>query len=193
LRVGLGIGPEKRVLLMVGRLSREKDHHTLLEAVRGLRSAARGGIAPWPHLLIVGDGPERTRIEQSIRALDLVDAVTLVGQAPSAEPYYGVADVAVLSSLTEGSPNALLEAMAARVPVVATTVGGIPEIVSHGESALLIEPRDGDAMRRAIEAVLRDQALARRLADRAHEIILGRHTPDFRAQRLIEIYRRVLR
>jgi glycosyltransferase involved in cell wall biosynthesis len=192
LRVRLGIGPEERVLLIVGRLSREKDHGTLLKAVAGLRSAARTGIGPRPHLVVVGDGPERTRIEQSIRALGLVDAVTLVGQVPSAEPYYGIADVAVLSSLTEGSPNALLEAMAACVPVVATSVGGIPEIVSHGESALLIEPRDGDAMARAIEAILTDQALARRLADRAHELVLGRHTPDSRTRRLIEIYRRVL-
>ena len=95
----------------------------------------------------MGEGPERPRIEERIRSLNLTDSVTLTGQQESAEPYYGIAQVAVLSSLSEGSPNALLEAMAAGVPVVATRVGGIPEIVSDGESALLIEPGDTSAMK----------------------------------------------
>ena len=117
----------------MGRLSREKDHLSLLRAVSQLRDLNM-------QLVIVGEGPERVAIESAIRELALSDAVTMTGQVPSAEPYYGIADVAVLSSLSEGSPNALLEAMAAGVPVVATAVGGVPEIVTHRESALLIEP-----------------------------------------------------
>jgi L-malate glycosyltransferase len=96
--------------------------------------------------------------------------------------------VAVLSSLSEGSPNALLEAMAARLPVVATKVGGIPEIVTDGESALLVAPRDPCAMSKAIAALLSDVALARRLSDRAYEVISTRYTPEVRTRRLIEIY-----
>src|SRR5205823_11585403 len=115
---------------IVGRLSREKDHIALLEAVDLLR--ARLGPAVAPHLVIVGEGPERSRIEDKIRRLNLGSTVTLTGQRDSAEPYYGIADVAVLSSRSEGSPNALLEAMAAGVPAVATRVGGVPEIVTHG-------------------------------------------------------------
>ena len=115
-------------------------------------------------------------------------SVTLTGQVASAEPYYGIADLAVLSSLSEGSPNALLEAMAARVPVVATAVGGIPEIVSDRESALLVPPRNPEALCRAMRELLENDALAGGLAARASELILTRHTPEARSRRLVEIY-----
>jgi glycosyltransferase involved in cell wall biosynthesis len=186
LRVKLGIGREKRVILIVGRLSSEKDHGTLLEAMRRLRD-----MAPEAHLAIVGDGPERLKIEETIRALDLAGSVTLTGQVPSAEPYYGIAEVCVLSSLSEGSPNALLEAMAAGVPVVATAVGGVPEMVCDGESALLVAPGDCAAMTKAMAALLGDGDLARKLAGRAREIVVERHGPEARTRRLVEIYARL--
>ena len=187
LRAKLGIGPEKRVVLIVGRLSPEKDHGTLLEALRRVRS-----VAPEAHLAIVGDGPERPKIEAAVRALGLAGAVTLTGQVPSAELYYGIADICVLSSLSEGSPNALLEAMATGAPVVATAVGGIPEMVTNGESALLIQPGDCQAMTGAIAALLADGELARRLAARAREVVLERHAPEARTRRLVEIYGRLV-
>lgn len=188
LRTRLGISSDAKVILLVGRFSREKDHMTLLAAVAKLR---REGNLPQAHLLLVGDGPERSRIEQAIASHGLEKAVTLTGQVPSAEPYYGVADAAVLSSLSEGSPNALLEAMAVGVPVVATGVGGIPEIVSDGESALLIAPGDCDAMARALERVLAGSDLAAKLVTESSRIIRSRHTPEARTLRLIEIYRAV--
>jgi glycosyltransferase involved in cell wall biosynthesis len=189
LRARWGIPAESKVILIVGRLSREKDHRTLIEAVGRLKAV---DAAIRPHLLIVGEGPERAVIEPLIRDRDLAGSVTLTGQAPSAEPYYGIADVAVLSSLSEGSPNALLEAMAANVPAVATDVGGIPEIVKDGESALLIPPRDREAMTAAIARVLTGESLRRKLTTRAHELILAHHTPESRVRCLIEIYRQVL-
>ena len=119
--------------------------------------------------MIAGDGPERTKIEKTIRALGLMGAVTLVGQIPSAEPYYGIADVCVLSSRSEGSPNALLEAMAAGV-----------------------QPGDSTAMAGAIASLLADAALARRLADRSRQLVLERHDPQSRTRRLVETYRRLV-
>ncbi len=186
LRARLGI-PEKRpVVLIVGRLSREKDHRALLEAVHRLRGELD------PHLLIVGDGPERGRIEAQIRALGMDGAVTFTGQTPSAEPYYALAGVAVLSSISEGSPNALLEAMAFRAPIVATNVGGIPEIVEHGKSALLVPPSDAQQLADAIRRILRQPEEARRLSCRAYELAATRHTPEARVRRLIGIYREVI-
>ncbi len=182
LRATLGIPPDSNVILIVGRLSREKDHLTLLE------STARIGPELRPHLLIVGEGPERPRIEERIRSLKLTRAVTLTGQVASAEPYYGIAQIAVLSSLTEGSPNALLEAMAVGAPVVATRVGGIPEIVTSEESALLVEPGDIAGMRNAIATVLTNRDVARDLAARSRQRILEHHAPETRVRRLIEIY-----
>jgi glycosyltransferase involved in cell wall biosynthesis len=186
-RAKLGIAANAQVILLVGRFSREKDHLTLLAAVAKLRDG--GSIAP--HLVLVGDGPERGRIENAIGELGLQGAVTLTGQVPTAEPYYGIADVAVLSSLSEGSPNALLEAMAVGVPVIATRVGGIPEIAADGESALLIAPRDREGMSRALAKVLGNRELSRQLTSEARRIIVSRHTPEARTRRLIEIYRGV--
>jgi glycosyltransferase involved in cell wall biosynthesis len=181
LRARLGIAPESKIILIVGRLSREKDHLSLLRAITPLRNLQA-------HLLIVGEGPERARIEQLTTELSLGDAVTLTGQVPSAEPYYGIADVAVLSSLSEGSPNALLEALAAGVPTVATKVGGIPEIVTHRESALLTQPGDVEEMSVFIRDLLTNQTLAENLTQRATELVRANHTPESRTRRLIEIY-----
>jgi len=186
LRAKLGIAADARVLLIVGRLSLEKDHGALLKAVRELPDAPR------THLLIVGEGPERARIEAAVRELGLAGRVTLTGQVDSAEPYYGIADICVLSSRSEGSPNALLEAMAAGVPAVATAVGGIPEIVKNGESALLIPPGDAAAMSEAFTALLKDEGLGQRLAERARELVIENHAPQARARRLAEIYGRVV-
>jgi len=188
LRTELGIPAERKVILIVGRLSREKDHLTLLDAVETVWKEGRAV----PHLLIVGEGPERPPIEERIRALRLEAHVTMTGQVPSARPYYGIADVAVLSSRSEGSPNALLEAMAARVPAVATAVGGVPEIVTDGESALLIAPGNREAMARALGAVLTDEGLAESLRANAYRLIEERYSPDRRVRALCEIYREAL-
>lgn len=183
LRTGLNIAPDRKVILIVGRLSREKDHRTLLEAVNRLRT--RLSLC----LVVVGEGPERPRIEREIQALGLGEYVCLTGQQKSAKPYYGIADIAVLSSLSEGSPNALLEAMAARVPVVATAVGGIPEIVTHGESALLVQPGDTSSMADSIARVLENSHVAESMTAQAHRLIREHYAPEQRTRRLVEIYR----
>jgi glycosyltransferase involved in cell wall biosynthesis len=179
----LGIASDRNIILIVGRLSREKDHLTLLRAVDRLPSNLN------PHLLVVGEGPERGRLEQEIRQLGLTERVTLTGQQRSAEPYYRIANLAVLSSLSEGSPNALLEAMSAGVPVVATNVGGIPEIVTDKESALLVAPGDVENMAAAMAKLLGDPSLARRFVERGRSLVLEKHSPAARAERLSGIYR----
>jgi len=192
LRARLGIDPARKLILIVGRLSREKGHLSLLDAFRRL-TAPHAGEAPInAHLLIVGEGPERDRIETAIRHLGLNGSATLTGQVPTAEPYHEIADLAVLSSLSEGSPNALLEAMAAGVPVVATAVGGVPEIVADGESALLVPPSDPNALCRAMRELLLNDAMARGLADRARELLSTRHTLEARTRRLVQIYTSLL-
>ncbi|MDE3195007.1 MAG: glycosyltransferase [Acidobacteriota bacterium] len=192
LRRQLGIPAGRKVILIVGRLSREKDHLCLLRAMRPLIASKSADTAP--HLVTVGEGPERRRIENAAAELGIADHVTLAGQQPTAEPFYRISDLAVLSSLSEGSPNALLEAMAAGVPVVATAVGGIPEIVSDGESALLVKASDSDAMHRAIDRVLFGEAgLGVSMAGRARDLIRRRHTPEARMRRLVAIYREVLK
>ena len=178
----------KPVILIVGRLSAEKDHLTLLEALARIHQGNRNP----PHHMILGEGPGRPLIEARIRALRLESHVTLTGQVDSAEPFYGWADIAVLSSLSEGSPNALLEAMAARVPVVATSVGGIPEMVADRISALLISPGDSPALAAALEEVLTSPDLAAQLSRAARELVETRFSPSLRVAQLEQIYQRVL-
>ena len=184
LRAQWRIPEGRKVILIVGRLSLEKDHATLVRAV--------AGVPGDPHLVIVGEGPERPRIEELVRSLQMQNRVTFTGQVASAEPYYGIADVSVLSSRTEGSPNALLEAMAAGVPVVATPVGGIPEIVTDRESALLVPPSDPGRMKGALQELLTDAGFREGLVERARRLVLENHSPRARAQYLCAIYRSFL-
>lgn len=185
LRASLGIDEQKRVILIVGRLSREKDHLTLLEAVHALPPGLNA------YFVVVGEGPERARIEARISALEMERQVTLTGQQDAARPFYGIADVAVLSSLSEGSPNALLEAMSAGVPAIATRVGGVPEIAEDGQSALLVPPANVPAMRDALARIFTDQPLAASLVSRSKALITEHYVPEARAGRLADIYRQV--
>src|SRR5258708_7250490 len=114
-------------------------------------------------LVLVGEGPERPRIERLLRSLNLTDFITLAGQQDDISPYYGIADVFLLPSLSEGCPNVLLEAMAAGVPVVATEVGGIPEVVTNLRDAILVKKRDMEGLAFATAELLKDRQLRERL------------------------------
>jgi glycosyltransferase involved in cell wall biosynthesis len=128
---------------------------------------------PDVYLILWGDGPERAALETLSRTLKIEERVRFVGYWPNASAWLGLLDVFVLPSLSEGSPNALLEALAAGRPVVATCVGGIPELARDGTEALLVPPRDAQALAEAILRVLQDQTLARRLAEAAQEAADG--------------------
>jgi glycosyltransferase involved in cell wall biosynthesis len=174
LRRELGLAEGARVLLCVGRLSREKGHADLIRALPALRE--RAGRAPI-RVVLVGEGPERARIERLCRRLQLAEMVTLAGQQHDVNPYYAIADVFVLPSHSEGCPNALLEAMAAGVAVVATDAGGISEIVTDSDSALLVKPSSAADLAKAAARLLEDCELRRRLVCAAREIA-SQKTPE---------------
>jgi glycosyltransferase involved in cell wall biosynthesis len=174
LRQQLGITDQTRVLLSVGRLSLEKGHADLIRAFRALR---QGRLGPPAHLVLVGEGPERSNLIQLVRRLDVSGGVTLVGHQDDVRPYYAIADVFALPSYSEGSPNVLLEAMSAGVPVIATSVGGVPEIVTNETDALLVEKRNVGALASAITRMLRDGELRDRLRHSGQRLVL-RHTPE---------------
>lgn len=153
-RLGLGAGGPARIG-WIGRLSREKGADVLLEAMPAL---ADRDVA----LSIIGDGPERAALEARVAERGLTERVRWHGPVPNAAAHLGAFDVVVLSSRTEGTPMVLLEAMAAGVPVVATRVGGVPDVVSDAE-ALLVESEDPGALAAAIRRVLDEpEATARR-------------------------------
>jgi glycosyltransferase involved in cell wall biosynthesis len=184
LRDQLGFDTRARVLLCVGRLSREKGHADLVRAFPKIRELA----GDWPlRLVLVGEGPERIRIEELCRSLNLTDVVIFAGQQDDIDPYYGIADVFVLPSLSEGCPNALLEAMAAGVPVVATAVGGVPEVVKSGRDAILVKKRDWAGLASATAQLLSDQQLRDRLVSFACEIV-SRKTPDAYFKAIVSVF-----
>lgn len=180
LREELNLRQGQRVILSVGRLSHEKGQADLIRAFSSLRNRAR--------LVIVGDGADRPSLERFTRTLGLGGAVTFAGLRANVAPFYAMADVFVLPSLSEGSPNALLEAMACSLPVVATRVGGVPEIASDGATALLVPPRQPLAMAGAIARLLDDRPLAAQLGAAARRTVLTDYTPERRAMTLSTLY-----
>jgi glycosyltransferase involved in cell wall biosynthesis len=122
------------------------------------------------------------------RTLSLTDSVTFVGHQADVTPYYTLADLMVLPSHTEGSPNCLLEAMAAGLPVVATAVGGVPEIVSTENAAILVEKGNPSALAQAISHVLDDELLRAQLSTAARKTAKA-YSPESYCDALLSLYR----
>jgi glycosyltransferase involved in cell wall biosynthesis len=189
LRTRLRIDRDERILLSVGRLSREKAHIDLLAAFKHLREISSEIDLK---LLIVGDGTERERLETAAEQMGLSERVVFTGEERNVQPYYAAADLLVLPSHSEGSPYVLLEAMAARVPIVATIVGGVPEMVANDESALLVSAGDTRGMAAAIVRVLTEPMLAGKLTTNAFARIATHHSPETQIRSLIQLYHSVL-
>ncbi len=189
-RESFGLGPEEKMLLCVGRLSREKAQVDAVAALRRLLEMQPGRSV---RLVLLGDGPERMSIENAATAAGLNRNMQFAGHCGNVAPYYQAADVVVIPSLSEGSPNVLLEAMAFGVPVVATEVGGIPEIATHGETAWLVPPRQPQALAEAIHQILSAPDTAAQLTARARKQVAECYSPEARTRALIELYSQVSR
>ena len=184
LRQKLAIDDGDRMIVTIGRLSREKGHVDLIRSLVALRELNPKSKFK---LLIVGDGPERESLIRAIAEQSLSTQVVFVGQVEDVAPYYALADALALPSHSEGSPNVLLEAMAAGVPIVATTIGGVPEIATTGESALLVPPRDPQAFGNALHRLLTNKDLAKSLGAKARTRA-NDFSPESHARSLINIY-----
>lgn len=161
-REELGIPHGVPVVGTVGNLTPKKDHATLLRAAARMRRTT-----PDLRVVVVGTGPLEPRLRALAAELDLGDGVVFAGFREDARRVMGAFDVFVLSSTFEGLPIAMLEAMARGLPVVATGVGGTPEVVDHHRHGLLVEPRAPGPLAEAVEAVLGDASLAARLGEAA--------------------------
>jgi glycosyltransferase involved in cell wall biosynthesis len=175
LRAELQLG-DAPLVGIVARLVPIKAHEVFLAAAVRVRAAR-----PATRFLIVGDGELRAAMEQRVAALGLGDAVRFLGWRADLDRLYADLDVVVLTSRNEGSPVALIEAMAAGRPVVATAVGGVPEVVRDRISGHLVPARRPDAMAQAICEVLADPAGARLLGLAARDAVY----PKYSVSRLI--------
>ena len=188
LRKQLAIADDVRVLLSVGRLSFEKGHADLIRAFHALRQCKPSMPV---RLVLVGDGPQRSNLMSLCERFKLSADVTLVGYQDDVKPYFAMADVFVLPSHSEGSPNVLLEAMSMGLPVVATSVGGIPELVTHERDALLVEKRDVSALAAALSRVLENRQLHESLKWAGRESVL-RHTNEAYYRAIAGIFQEAL-
>jgi glycosyltransferase involved in cell wall biosynthesis len=172
----------------MGRLSNEKGFDLLIQAVARL-VAQRQDI----HLWIAGEGPDRARLEAEIDRHDLRDRVRLLGLVPDPRMFLQAIDMFVLSSLREGLPNVVLEAMAMETPVVATRVAGVPALLEHGELGRLVEPASVETLAAGIMQLALDENLRSGLAGRARRCIEDNYSFERRMQRVAAIYDRLLR
>lgn len=157
-REKLGIGEGDLVIGCVANFSPVKNHLLLLEAFARLRPTI-----PGLRLLLAGDGPLREEIEQRIRDLKLEDAVILAGFSQEVSREFQLSDIVVLPSETEGLSNALIKAMALGKPIVACRVGGNPEVVTDGETGLLVESHQPAAFAEAMASLAKDPAIRQRM------------------------------
>lgn len=186
-RRGLGLNGEARVIGTVGNLGQEKGHKYLLDAVRGVLQDS-GKVK----LLIVGDGPLRARLEGEAGRLGVDGDVIFAGYRSDIPELLSVMDIFVLPSLKEGLPMVLLEAMAAKVPVVSTRVGSVPKVIRHGLSGILVEPADGEALAGAISLLMGDPDKARQYAEAGYMELREKYSSAVMAEHYIGLYRSLL-
>jgi len=171
-------------LVAIGRLSPEKGFTLLVEAF----ASARSQSAAAHQLLIVGEGPDRQVLADRIAALHLAGIVRLAGYVDGADRLLAGAAGFVMSSLTEGLPLVLLEAMQWRVPILATAVGAIPELLGEGRCGRLVAPNDLATLTDGLQSLMSAGAAADRAVGSACQVVSGRYTSTRMAQQYLEAY-----
>jgi glycosyltransferase involved in cell wall biosynthesis len=183
----LGLPPDRFLIGGVGRLSAEKGFDLLIRAGQQLLAAGHE-----LGLVIVGEGEERPRLEALTAELGLGARVRLTGYCADPRPLYEAMDLFVLSSLREGLPNVVLEALALEVPIVATRVAGVPRLIQDGVDGMLVEPGSPEMLAQAIAVLLSDPGLRARLAQAGRHTVETRFSFAVRMQKIAGLYDRLL-
>jgi glycosyltransferase involved in cell wall biosynthesis len=182
-RAALGLAAGDIAIGAVGRLEPQKRFDLLIEAF-----AAVHATLPRTRLFIVGDGSQRASLQRQVDAAGLTEACTLAGHTADVVPAYHAFDLFVQSSDYEGTPNAVLEAMAFQTPIVATDAGGTAELVRHGEHGRIVPTGRVDRLIDAMQAALLDRSTTRTMADRARARVEGDLSFESRVRRVEAIY-----
>jgi glycosyltransferase involved in cell wall biosynthesis len=185
-RQSLGIPRDRLVVGVVATLQDKKGHRVLIDAVAETPGLER----VW--LMLVGDGPERRPLEAYVAARGIADRVTFCGTRRDLGNVLPAMDVFALPSLWEGLPLALILAMGAERPVVATRLAGIPEVVTNGDTGLLVEPGNVQQLGAALARVCTDAALRARLGARARAAVRDRFGADAYSESVMRIYEEFL-
>ena len=184
LRSELSLEPKTRLLISVGRISSEKDLPTM---VRAMALVTQTGIRA--HLAVVGEGPDRESLQRFLLSQAQGENITILGPRMDVPALLASADIFVQSSLTEGTSIALLEAMAAGLPVAATAVGGNVDLVLPGQTGLLVPPSDPAALAQAMGALLADPERSRAYGRAGAKRVAERFSLEAMAEAYAKLYR----
>jgi glycosyltransferase involved in cell wall biosynthesis len=183
LREELGGGEGRPLVLTPARLDAQKGHPILFEAIAQL---------PGARFLLAGEGPEREPLEALAQRLGIGDRVRFLGRREDIPQLLAACDVFALPSLYEGSSLAVLEAMAAGIPIVSSAIGGTDELIEDGHSGLLVPPGDAGALAAALRRLLAEPGLGEGMAVRARERVEGGLRREQMAARVTDVYRELL-
>ena len=183
----LGVPTDRFVVGWVGRMTAVKRTDDVLEAFRLLRADGVDAC-----LCLVGDGPDRDRLERRAAELGVIRDTLFLGYQEDVAPYYAAFDALVLPSANEGTPVSVIEALAAETPVVATRVGGVPDVVREGEEGFLVDAGDTQELAERLLRLASDPALRRRLGESGRERVLTRYAVGRLLDDVDRLYRELL-
>jgi glycosyltransferase involved in cell wall biosynthesis len=183
----LGLPPQRFVVGWVGRMTAVKRTEDVLEAFKRLRN---NGVDAC--LCMVGDGPDRERLERRASELGVIRDTLFLGYQEDVSPYYAAFDALVLPSANEGTPVSVIEALAAETPVVATRVGGVPDVLRDGEDGFLVDTGDTDGLADRLTRLAGDAELRARLGRSGRERVLDRYAVVRLLDDVDRLYRELL-
>ena len=183
----LGIGPDRFTVGWIGRMTGVKRTGDVLLAFKQLRD--RGVDAT---LCLVGDGPERDHVERRAHELGIMRSTLFLGYQEDVAPFYAAFDAMILPSGNEGTPVSAIESLAAGRPVVATRVGGVPDVVRDGEDGFLVDRGAVDQLADALARLAEDPSLRERMGEAGRERVLARYAVDRLVDDVDRLYRALL-
>jgi len=183
----LGLPADSLLCISAGRLSPEKGHADLLQAIAEIGDRAAG----W-HFILCGDGPCMTRLEQQVRALRIQQRVQLAGYRTDIQHIFQAMDLFVLPSHSEGLPNVILEALSLGKPVIATSVGGVPEVIESGVNGILVPPHRSDLLAEAMIQCFSEYSRREAMGQSGRRTVQTRFTFEAQTRRLESIYAEIL-
>ena len=181
MRKKLGYSPREKIVVSTSRLTPKNGLDYLIKA-----TAPLGDVK----LIIIGDGEQRKHLESLIQDLKLKNRVFLLGTLPHKElpQYLAIADAFCRPSVNEGFGISFIESMACRIPTIGTAVGGITDIINHGENGILVPPEDAGTLSRALKRVIEDGNLAKQIAERGYQTVREKFTWEKVLQQMEGVY-----
>jgi glycosyltransferase involved in cell wall biosynthesis len=180
--------PRRTVVGTVARMAPQKGLSVLLQAAEQLLRKYRN-----IHFILAGDGPLKDSLMEQVRSLSMENRFTFTGAVNNISTIYAAMDIFVLSSLTEGLPLSLLEAMAFSLPVVASAVGGVPEVIEHGVSGLLVAPGNATELAHGIAYLLDNPGRAGEMGKKAHQRVVQHFDASKMVEQTAYLYYNLLR